>query len=396
MTPPQPPEHPQGPSDASPHRPRRKARNRCRHVLLVQDTPVLAQPLEACGDARHPVRVVAVPSAAEARDYLAGHTVDLAVVDHKLPDGSGIDFTHELSAGTKPTTSVVVADNADLDTVTAAMRAGACDFLVGPVGTEQLRPCLDRAMQRRRRDAAVNRRIRRLRRLCRQLNDARVDVSRQVDILCTDLVTAYQELAAQFQNVVQTSEFNGVIKDELDLESLLRKTLEYLVGKAGPANAAIFLPATMDEYSLGGYVNYDCTSESADMLLEHLADVVAPKLASVEDYVHFTNNRELRQWFDDDAAYLADSEVIGVPCVAGDDADRECLAVIVLFRDREQPFTEEALEACSSLGATMGTALEKVIRCHHRAALHDDEAWDSHAETEDYFGENDDDDALPF
>ncbi|MEM1446076.1 MAG: hypothetical protein AAGF84_08480 [Planctomycetota bacterium] len=409
MTEPTHPSKPDAPADQP--RAKRKARNRCRHVLLVQPanqprTRQLAAALEACGDARCPVRVVAVPDADQARDYLAEHRVDLAIVPPTLPaapENSGLSFTAELTSAKKRTTTIVLADKPDFDVATEAMRAGACDFLVqseaDALDAQRLKPALDRAIKRRVRDLAINRRIKRLRRLCRQLNEARIDVSHQVDVLCSDLVTAYQELAQQFQNTVQTSEFKGIVSEELDLETLLRKTLEYLVSKAGATNAAIFLPATMDEYSLGGYVNYDCTADSADMLLEHLADVIAPKLAEQDEYVHFQNNAQLHEWFDADAAYLDDSEVIGIPCHAGEGADRECLAVVVLFRDRDTPFDEAALDACSSLGRALGEALEKVIRVHHRVSFTQDEAeyagdsttgWDDSPSFDDHYGEADD------
>ncbi|MEM8494500.1 MAG: hypothetical protein AAF663_03835 [Planctomycetota bacterium] len=406
------PTHPSKPDAAADQpRPKRKARNRCRHVLLVQPTDAartqrLAAALEACGDARCPVRVVAVPDADQARGYLADHRVDLAIVPPTLPaapENSGIDFTAELTSAKTPTATIVLAERPDFDTATEAMRAGACDFLVqgdaDAIDTERLKPALDRAIKRRVRDLAINRRIQRLRRLCRQLNEARIDVSHQVDVLCSDLVTAYQELAQQFQNTVQTSEFKGIVTDELDLETLLRKTLEYLVSKAGATNAAIFLPATLDEYSLGGYVNYDCTADSADMLLEHLADVIAPKLAEQAEYVYFQSDAQLRDWFGDDAAYLDGSEVIGVPCHAGPEGDRECLAVVVLFRDRDTPFEEAALDACSSLGPALGEALEKVIRVHHRVSFTEDESeyvgesgsgWDDSPSLDDLYGEADD------
>ncbi|MEM8782546.1 MAG: hypothetical protein AAGE65_06760 [Planctomycetota bacterium] len=400
-------------ASAQPAGSRRKARNRCRHVLLLQPTggartERLAAALEACGDPHRPVRVVAVSDADRARDYLADHRVDLAIVPPTLPDApenSGLEFTAELTSAKTPTATIVLADRPDFDVATEAMRAGACDFLVhgdtpDTLDAQRLKPAIDRALKRRLRDLAINRRIRRLRRLCRQLNEARIDVSHQVDVLCSDLVTAYQELAQQFQNTVQTSEFNGIVSDELDLETLLRKTLEYLVSKAGATNAAIFLPATLDEYSLGGYVNYDCTADSADMLLEHLADVIAPKLAEQDEYVHFESNQELHEWFDADAAYLDDSEVIGVPCHAGQGDDRECLAVVVLFRDRDTPFDAAALDACSSLGPALGEALEKVIRVHHRVSFTQDEGhyagdagpldWDDSPSFTDHYGEADD------
>ena len=39
-------------------------------------------------------------------------------------------------------------------------------------------------------------------------------------------------------------EFTGLIKQELDIENLLRTTLEYVLGRSGPTNAAVFLPTT--------------------------------------------------------------------------------------------------------------------------------------------------------
>src|SRR5690606_39228493 len=155
------------------------------------------------------------------------------------------------------------------------------------------------------------------------------EVSEQVDILCHDLVTAYQDLAVQMQQVVHTSEYAMVIRDELDLEKLLRRTLEYIIEKAGASNAAIFLPSSMDEYSLGGYVNYDCTPESADMLLQHLGDVFAPKVARQNELVHITDNIALCGWLGDDAMWLEDRHVLAFGCRQDDEA----LAVIAVFRD---------------------------------------------------------------
>ena len=40
------------------------------------------------------------------------------------------------------------------------------------------------------------------------------------------------------------TEFGGLIRQELDIESLLRTTLEFVLGRCGPTNAAVFLPTT--------------------------------------------------------------------------------------------------------------------------------------------------------
>jgi len=376
-----------------------KARRRTCRVLLVEASPVHRASLESCGTKHRPLSVVHAPTLTEARKYLADHQIDLAVIAPQLPDGSGFDLTAELSRMSHTTAKIVISGSEDFAKAQQAIRAGADDYLTGDIAPEELSTRVAAALDRKTRDKAHVQRVERLRRLCKKLNAAREEVSKQVDVLCNDLVTAYQELACQMQNVVQTSEFDGIVKDELDLEALLRKTLEHLMAKLGPSNAAIFLPATMDEYSLGGYVNYDCTQESADLLLEQLADSLAPRVAAHEDMVHLTDREAIERWIGPEAGVLGDSELLAVPCVHGG----ECLAVVVLFRDVDQPFVEDHLDRVSALAPMMGEALEKIIRVHHRSLFQpgDEEGYDDEDvdDSDNPFGVDMDDDfdnELPF
>ena len=337
-------------------------------LLLVDRDPALRTPLERC--AFGPATVLYAESIAKARVLLhAEGPVDVAIIDPDLDDGSGLDFAQELTAGTSPTQAVVVSGSDNFDLAMHAMRAGASDFLVKQTGAAEL---IDAALLAERVRAAITRReaaheqqrrIRRLKKLCKRLDTARAEVSDQVDILCNDLVTAYQELAVQMQDAVQTSGFTAIIDGELDLETVLRKTLEHLVSKAGPCNAAIFLPASMDEYSLGGYVNYDCPKESADMLLQHLADVLAPRIGEHDQLVHVRDNAAMQVLMGDDWHYLADSRLITFACVADD----EPLAVVALFRDENQPFPDGLEETCRTVADVLGETLSRIIRVHHRA-----------------------------
>jgi len=349
-----------------------KARRRSCRVLLVEATPSHREALEGCGNVARPMNVVHAPTLADARKYLADHSVDLAVIEPTLPDGSGFELAEEVARISRTTATILINAQPDLEQAQRAMRAGVDDYIAKPLDAEELASRVDHALDRKTRDKAHEQRVERLRRLCKKLNAARIEVSKQVDVLCNDLVTAYQELACQMQNVVQTSEYDVLIKDELDLETVLRKTLEHLMAKLGPSNAAIFLPSSMDEFSLGGYVNYDCTSESADMLLEHLADTLAPRVAGLDDLVHLTTREGIERWIGEDAGMLGDAEVLAAPCMSGD----ECLAVLVLFRDVDQPFEEEHLDRVSALAPMLGEILERIIRVHHRSLFDADESED--------------------
>ena len=332
-------------------------------VLVVDGDVQTGKQLSKC-ELSLPVQWVLAGSVAEAKKSLKKGRVDLAIIEKSLPDGSGLELVKQLQAGRIKTHTIVLTDQPTLDEAIDAVRLGAIDVISKPINIDDVSQRIDHAVGRMQTDRQQHRRIQRLRQICKKLNMARDEVAQQVDILCSDLVSAYQELAQQVHELTHTSEFTGLIRQELDLESLLRRTLEYLLQKAGPTNAAIFLPATTDddEYSLGGYVNYECSSESAEILLQHLADVLAPKMVNCKWPMHITDNQTLTGWLGEELTYLEDSHVLAFPC---EDED-EILAVVVLFRHQNQPFDNALVQNCTSIAPILAHTLAKVVRIHHR------------------------------
>ncbi|MCX5662656.1 MAG: response regulator [Planctomycetota bacterium] len=342
---------------------RTKGEDRTFRVLLVDHEPQALQSLAECLDGPH-IELVQAPTLAAARKAMMAGPIDLALIEPNLIDGSGLTFATELRRKQPGTQSIVISGQPSLERAIEAIRAGVADFIVKPLDLNELNARVRHALANRRADQRRMARIQRLRRVCKKLNQARQEVSQQVDILCNDLVTAYQDLAAQMQQAVVTGEYALIARQELDLETLLRKTLEFILQKAGPTNAAIFLPSSADEYTLGGYVNYDCDSKSADMLLQHLADVVAPRLAPRDQPLHITDNDTLKAWIGDDSAYLADCHVLGF----SSRHNGEPLAVLTMFRDQGQPFPADLPELCAAIAPMLGDYLSRIIRVHHRLA----------------------------
>ncbi|MEM6551749.1 MAG: response regulator [Planctomycetota bacterium] len=376
------------------------SRRPARVLVVDRDTRVPAL-LRDCRPAGQTLDIIQAGSLAVARDLIDKQRIDLAIIEPAMPDGDGYELAAELAdapSPSKPAVATLIAGStADFDAARRALAAGAADFLVKPeLTTNELTDRLAHTLAKQRKDAKLARRVRRLKKLCKRLNDARLEVAGQVDTLCNDLVTAYQELAVQMKGVVdETRTVEDVLSDELDLEQVIRKTLEWLVGQSGPSNAAVFLPCSMDEFSLGGYVNHDCTAESADMLLQHLADVLAPKVADRDQLIHLKDNASIEQWIGDDAAYLADSEVLAFAARTDD----ESLAVLCLFRDAEQPYPEDVVQACRALAPILGETLSRLIRIHHRH-LPDPALFDTELTQPDYddwgTAEWSADDDLPF
>ncbi len=158
------------------------------------------------------------------------------------------------------------------------------------------------------------------------------------------------------------NEFEGLIRHELDIEALLRSTLEFLLARTGPTNAAVFLPTTSGDYSLGAYVNYDCPKDTCDLLLDHMASAVAPKFENQLEMAHIVGTTNLERRLGEHAAWIGDSALAAIACRHG----HETLAIMTLFRDRRTPFSPVLLEQVRAISELFAAQLARVIHIHHR------------------------------
>ena len=88
-----------------------------------------------------------------------------------------------------------------VDGAITALREGASDFLPKPFTAEHLLKRVSHALEAQAACAKKERRLDRLRDAVKRLNEARRLVSKKVDLLCNDLITAYGELSKQLDVV---------------------------------------------------------------------------------------------------------------------------------------------------------------------------------------------------
>lgn len=104
-------------------------------VMVVDDHASFRQPLVFMLDREPDLKVVAqASSVAEALETLgafeeAGETIDLAVVDLNLPDGSGSQFITELQASSMRALALVLSAHSDRFRLARAIEAGATGIL---------------------------------------------------------------------------------------------------------------------------------------------------------------------------------------------------------------------------------------------------------------------------
>ena len=125
-------------------------------ILVVDDDSTIRETLveffEALG---HRARSAA--TATEGRRAVAEHSPDVALVDLRLPDASGLRLLEALAADDPEVAVIFLTGHADVATAVQAMRQGAADFLEKPVDLDALEAAVARAAEhgRLKREVAV-------------------------------------------------------------------------------------------------------------------------------------------------------------------------------------------------------------------------------------------------
>ncbi len=107
------------------------------HVLIIDDEAALRQILaSALSKAGHSVDTAAGVKEASAK--LVRGDVDVALCDIMMPDGNGVELVRSFRGSGIDTQFVMVTAFASMETAVEALRAGATDYMVKPVRTEEL------------------------------------------------------------------------------------------------------------------------------------------------------------------------------------------------------------------------------------------------------------------
>ena len=96
---------------------------------------------------RRPATPCAARAPAPPRSRLAREGFDVALVDLRLPDGDGTALAPQLKEVSPDGEVVLLTGFATLESAVAAVRAGACAYLVKPCATQELLVTVEQAMR---------------------------------------------------------------------------------------------------------------------------------------------------------------------------------------------------------------------------------------------------------
>jgi two-component system, NtrC family, response regulator AlgB len=118
------------------------------HVLVIDDEKNIRVTLVTCLESIA-CRVTAVASSEAARTALARQHFDLAFLDLRLGQESGLDLIPTLLADTPTLAIVVITAYATVETAVEAIKRGATDYLPKPFTPVQVRHLVERFAERR-------------------------------------------------------------------------------------------------------------------------------------------------------------------------------------------------------------------------------------------------------
>ena len=189
------------------------------------------------------------------------------------------------------------------------------------------------------------------------------------------IVPATDSVVGDENRVAMCSEFRTLLRQELDVEDLLRTALEYLLVKTGPTNAAVYLAGGDGRFGLGAYVNYEHARRTVEPMLQRLGDEASPRLVDEEDILRFDDAGDFIKDCELETPIDGDMEMIAVPCRH----DGECLAVMYMFRGGDAAFSDAIGADLDALREILAEQLATLIRIHNRM----EDAWPDEPADED-------------
>jgi FixJ family two-component response regulator len=347
-------------------------------VLIVDDELATIEMVNDVVGSSIDCRIIAAHDFHEARALLGSEDIQLLVTDIHLPDGDGMALLSELQSAHPQAAAVVMTGDTSVQGAVRALRAGVLDFLPKPFSAEVLIDRVQRALDRQRIDAREARRIKRLKLAVKRLNTSRRLVSRKVDLLCNDLITAYGELSRQMDQVRLQEAFRKLMNEAKDLEQLLCHAMDWVLREIGYSNVAIWLASEEQEFELGAYMKYTIACDTK--LTEAIQQSLLPMTVR-EGTLRLSDEEVTAKLSPTESAILRGQTVVGINCTYLG----EPLAAFILFRDQRSPFTDEDVAMLKAIAPIFSVALAATVRQSQKADMDDSpfyEGEDGHGEEE--------------
>ena len=288
------------------------------------------------------------------------------------------DELFELTSLLTPGTPVVgFSSNPTPTSVVEFIRQGGVDFFCVPEDLGLISDRVNTILGQFQKSEDLKETAKQNLRLHTSMNEKLQRASDENESLCNDLANTHCETQKQIKQASIAAEFQTLVNQELEIESMLRTALGYLLTRVGATNAAVYLHEGEVEWGIGAYINYDRQPDQFQTLIESVGPQACPLISGSGDVIKYKDGETFANISDVDSADFSGSEVVTMGCFYED----RCMAAIVLFRGDTKPFNQESLDTLETIKSIFGYQLGTILKIHRRAETKwpsesiDDDEW---------------------
>jgi DNA-binding response OmpR family regulator len=270
------------------------------------------------------------------------------------------EFTSLLSPQT-PTVGFTTSRSQTL--VMNMMRNGASDIFCLPRDLGAVKERIELVMSKNSIARLATKKNDKIRRLYEEINLAHGAAVEEIESLTHTLASGQCDQDQKMRLVAMAAEFRTLVSQELEVESMLRTSLEYLLHRLGPTNAAVYIREGEVGWGIGAYINYDQQGENYSEFLQTLGEQACATVSQEKSLRVFTDGSSFTNWIDTDELDFEGNEVITIGCFDGE----KCMSIIVFFRSDSKRFDDEALKIVETISPLFGAQLGSILKIHRRA-----------------------------
>jgi len=345
-------------------------------ILLIGEASKNTQSIRAMLEiAGHKVLHAGTVKAAEIALEQTGFV--MIIVDCDVNDsvvGSIAEFTSLLSPKT-PTVGFTTSRSQTL--VMDVMRSGAVDMFCLPRDLSVVQGRVEKIITNTQKNKLHEDRNMETRQLYEEAHQAHGAAVEEIESLSHTIANGQCQQEQQMRLVAMAAEFRTLVGQELEVESMLRTSLEYLLHRLGPMNAAVYIREGDVGWGVGAYINYDRQGENFSEFLHTLGEHACSSVSQERGLRLFTDGSSFTNWINSEDLDFSGNEVVAVGCFDGS----QCMAVIVFFRSDSKRFGDESVKIIETLSPIFGTQLGSILKINRRAETNwpsgsvDDDDW---------------------
>ena len=345
-------------------------------ILIIGDAPgpigAIRASLEVGGH-----RVTQVFTIASFEEAVVQHEYDL-IISTTESKQFNMDQLFELISLLTPNAPVIgFTTSPTPHEIIEFVRYGGADFFCIPEDLEEIASRVQTIVDCSRDTLSSRENVGHITNLCEEINNERHRIIDENDALCNDMANSHCETQKKMRQVAFGAEFQTLIGQELDVESMLRTALGYMLTRLGATNAAVYLREGEVDWGLGAFINYDRHADQFQPLIDSLGSAICPIMEREKQLKKYTDGESFAEFLELDPVDFSGCEVVTFGCFY----EKKCRAVVTLFRGETHPFDEESIETMDTLRTIFGQQLGVILKIHKRAETQwpsesiDDDDW---------------------